>query len=136
MSKVISNAIEDACEVLAAFADLTPTELEVGQDWLEIAMDKKFHEDEQDMKAEFAEDEGRSYVRQPFTPPKHPNARCYAMMIERFGRRREEFIAASTVEAKLAVMGVLVPEPQRLASYVAILDMSARGEFADAQQWQ
>jgi hypothetical protein len=116
LHRTISKAIEDACETLAASCEFTPEELEEGKGW-----------------ADYAESEDSQDDDVPPTPG--CSARCYAMMILRFSRRNEAFLAAPTLTAKLAVLGVHTDtsDPQLLADAVAVLESSARGHFASSQ---
>jgi hypothetical protein len=114
LHRAISKAIEDACETLGARCEFTPEELREGQGW-----------------ADHAESEDSQDDDVPPTPG--CSARCYAMMILRFSRRTEAFLAAPTLTAKLAVLGVQVDDPQPFADPVAVLESSARGHFASSQ---
>jgi hypothetical protein len=134
LRRAISDAIVDACETLATHCEFTPDELEDGQGWAEMAASEEEHEDGQDIAEGMAQKEGRGYARKPFDPAlRVGSARCYAMMIDRFSQRREAFLAAPTLTAKLVVLGVQVDDPKPLADPVAVLESSARGDFADSQ---
>lgn len=127
-----SHAIERACDVLGTHCKFTADELANGQSIMEDRpATKEEHDEEQEAIMAYLVSHGKTGLRpRPFIPPLTDiSPRAFAMMRRLLDR--EAWVNEPTLEAKLAMLGVVTDNPQALSDHLALLEISVRGEFAN-----
>lgn len=125
-----AHALYRACDVLAAHCKFTSEELDAGQDAMESVASRDEHDEWEEGRAAFCASRGLPFYPRPFIPPLNDiTVGAYAMGVRMI--HREAWVNEPTLEAKLAMLGIVTDNPQALADHLALLEISVRGEFAN-----